>query len=309
MKRSIPSAAVGKVLGAIACIIVLGILAACGGGGSGSEPDPFGRLTLRITDSPVTSAKRVVVEFTGLEIKPAGGGEPEVFDFAPRQIDLLALDGGGSEILLSDELLPAGEYESIRLKVNAGRNASDSFIELDDGSIHPLFIPSGNQTGLKLIRGFVIGAGSTHNFTIDFDLRKSVIHPPGLGDPYLLKPVLRLVNNLEVGTLQGKVAPALVVEGCAPAVYLFTGADVVPDDIGSATQPLATTAVNLDAATGDYLFKLAFVPAGPYTVAFTCAADDDGAETDDAITFAAPLNATVSAGQTTNVEFLAPPPP
>src|SRR5262245_54022728 len=253
MKRT-TSAAVGKVLGAIACIIVLGILAACGGGGSTSSggPDPYGRLTLRITDSPVTSARRVVVEFTGLEIRPAGGGDPEVFDFAPRQIDLLALDGGGSEILLSDELLPAGEYESIRLKVNAGRNASDSFIELDDGSIHPLFIPSGNQTGLKLIRGFVIGAGSTHNFTIDFDLRKSVIHPPGLGDPYLLKPVLRLVNNLEVGTLQGTVAPALVVEGCAPAVYLFTGADVVPDDIGSATPPLATTAVELDDATGDW---------------------------------------------------------
>ena len=47
-----------------------------------------------------------------------------------------------------------------------------------------------------------------------------------------------------------------------PAVYLFTGADVVPDDIGSATPPLATTAVNLDEATGAWRFKLAFVPAG-----------------------------------------------
>ena len=308
MKYPVPSVAVGSVLGAILCILVLGILAACGGGGSDTSDSPaFGRLTLRITDSPVTSAKRVVVEFTGLEIKPKGAEGPEVFDFAPRQIDLLALDGGGSEILLSEELLPAGEYESIRLKVNAGRDASDSFIELDDGSIHPLFIPSGNQTGLKLIRGFVIGAGSTHNFTIDFDLRKSVIHPPGLGEPYLLKPVLRLVNNLEVGAIEGTVAPALVVDGCMPAVYLFTGADVVPDDIGSATPPLATTAVNLDEVTGAWRFKVAFVPAGPYTLGFTCAADDDGAEIDDAITFAAPINATVTAGQTTTVEFLAPP--
>lgn len=311
MNYRYPFVAAGSFLGATACICVLAILASCGGGGSGmsQEPAPFGRLTLRITDSPVTSAKRVVVEFTGLELKPSNGGQTEVFDFAPRQIDLLALDGGGSEILLQDELLPAGEYESIRLKVNAGRDASDSFIELDDGTIHPLFIPSGNQTGLKLIRGFVIGAGNTHNFTIDFDLRKSVIHPPGLGEPYLLKPVLRLVNNLEVGTLQGTVAQALVVDGCAPAVYLFTGADMVPDDIGSATPPLATTAVDLDTATGAYGFKLAFVPAGPYTLGFTCAADEDGAETDDAITFAAPLNATVTAGQTTTVEFLAPPPP
>jgi len=309
MNKQVPSVAVGSVLGAILCILVLGILAACGGGGSsGSEsPAQFGRLTLRITDSPVSSARRVVVEFTGLEIKPAGASSPEVFDFAPRQIDLLALDGGGSEILLSDELLPAGEYEWIRLKVNAGRDASDSFIELDDGSIHPLFIPSGNQTGLKLNRGFTIGAGSTHNFTIDFDLRKSVIHPPGLGDPYLLKPVLRLVNNLEVGTIEGTVAPALVVADCMPAVYLFTGADVLPDDIGSAKPPLATTAVNLDEVTGAWRFTVAFVPAGPYTLGFTCAADDDGAETDDAITFASPINAAVTAGQTTTVEFLAPP--
>jgi len=309
MNRLSPSAAALKFTGALACIVLLAMLAACGGGGSDdSGPQPqFGRLNLAITDSPVTSAKRVVVEFTGLEIKQVGESDPEVFDFAPRQIDLLALDGGGSEILLSDEMLPAGEYESIRLKVNAGRNGSDSFIELDDGTVHPLFIPSGNQTGLKLIRGFTIGAGSTHNFTIDFDLRKSVVHPPGLGEPYLLKPVLRLVNNLEVGAIQGTVETALVVDGCAPAAYLFTGSSVVPDDVASATPPLATTAVNLDDATGNYVFKLAFVPAGPYTVAFTCSADDDAADVDDTIVFAAPVNATVTAGQTTTVEFKATP--
>ena len=308
MSRKSPSAAAATVLGLVACIVLLAYLAACGGGGSeppAAQPQ-FGRMSLQITDSPVTSAKRVVVQFTGLEIKPVGAAGPEVFDFTPRQIDLLALDGGGSEVLLADELLPAGEYESIRLKVNAGRTGSDSFIELDDGSVHPLFIPSGNQSGLKLIRGFTIGAGSTHNFTIDFDLRKSVIHPPGLGDPYLLKPVLRLVNNLEVGTIDGTVAAALIVDGCVPAVYVYTGAGVVPDDLGSATPPLASTAVNLDNVTGVYRFKLAFVPAGAKTLAFTCAADKDAAEVDDAISFSAPINVTVTAGTTTTVAVPAP---
>jgi hypothetical protein len=288
---------------------LLAYLAGCGGEGSEAPPaaqPQFGNISVRVTDSPVTSARRVVVEFTGLEIRPVGGGTPEVFDFAPRQIDLLALDGGGSEVLLADEMLPAGEYESIRLKVNAGRNGSDSFIELDDGSVHPLFIPSGNQTGLKLIRGFTIGAGSTHNFTIDFDLRKSVIHPPGLGDPYLLKPVLRMVNNLEVGAIEGTVATALIVDGCVPAMYLYTGADIVPDDLGSATPPLASTAVNLNESTGAYRYKLAFVPAGAHTIAFTCAADDDAADLDDAITFSAPINVNVVPGITTTVDVPAP---
>lgn len=302
------SSPVAKILSAVACIVLLAYLASCGGGGSDSptaQPQ-FGRINLQITDSPVTSAQRVVVQFTGIEIKPVGAAGPEVFDFPPRQIDLLALDGGGSEVLLADELLPAGEYEWIRLKVNAGRTGSDSFIELDNGAIHPLFIPSGNQTGLKLNRGFTIGAGSTHNFTIDFDLRKSVIHPPGLGDPYLLKPVLRLVNNLEVGIIDGTVAAALLVNGCVPAVYLFTGADVIPDDLGSTTPPLASTAVTLDNATGDYRFRLAFVPVGASTIAFTCAADDDAAEVDDAIAFSAPINVTVTAGTTTTVSVPAP---
>ena len=91
-----------------------------------------------------------------------------------------------------------------------------------------------------------------------------------------------------------------------PAVYLYTGADIVPDDLGSATPPLASTAVNLDNTTGVYRFKLAFVPAGAHTIAFTCAADDDAADVDDAITFSAPINVTVVPGQTTTVDVPAP---
>ena len=309
MITKFPSVAVGRVLGVMSCIFMLGMLTACGGGGSDSpEAQQFGRMTLRITDSPVTEAERVVVEFTGLEIKPVNSEDLEVFDFSsPRRIDLLALDGGGSEILLDNVVMPSGEYEWIRLKVNAGRNASDSFIELEDGSRHALFIPSGNQTGLKLIRGFTIGISSTHDFTIDFDLRKSVVRPPGQGGEYLLKPVLRLVNNLEVGTLDGHVDNALVVTDCEPAAYLYTGANVVPDDIGSATEPLATTSVHFDSNPGVWHFVLAFVPTGSYTVAFTCDADDDHAETDDAIVFTSRSNVSITAGQTTTVTLLPPP--
>lgn len=84
------------------------ILTACGGGGSSEEPQ-FGRIDLGVTDAAVDGATHVVVEFTGIEIKAANDSKPEVFDFTvPRRIDLLALEGGGSEILLRDELLPAG---------------------------------------------------------------------------------------------------------------------------------------------------------------------------------------------------------
>ena len=38
------------------------------------QQTPIGRMTLRITDSPVAHANRVVVQFTGLEIKPRDAG-------------------------------------------------------------------------------------------------------------------------------------------------------------------------------------------------------------------------------------------
>jgi hypothetical protein len=285
-------------------LISAATLAACGGGGSGEDQPAYGKLTLGVTDAPVDGAAHVVVEFTGVEIKAVNDVSPEVFDFTtPRQIDLLALEGGGSEILLRDELLPAGDYEWIRLKVNAGRTASDSYVDLKDGTRHALFIPSGNESGLKLIRGFTVGAGSTTDFTIDFDLRRSVIRPPGQSGDFVLKPVLRVVNNLQVGTLGGSVAPALLTTPCTPAIYVFTGASIAPDDIGGVTEPFVTARVQQSATTGAYEYRIGYMPVGAYSVALTCQADLDDPEVDDTIAFVQTQNATVTVGQTTTASF------
>ena len=294
--------------------LVFMTLGACGG--DSSDDEEFGRMTLSITDSPVTDAEQVWVEFTGVEVKARDEGAPEVFDFdTPRQINLLALDGGGSEILLDDVLLLAGEYEWIRLKVNAGLDGSDSYVVTTSGGEVPIFIPSGNETGLKLVSGFTVGVGSIVDYTIDFDLRRSLTWASGLGDVYTLKPALRLVDNLEVGVIAGTVGEphrTLIAEGtCIPAVYVYTGAVDAPDDYGSATAPpLASTAVKLDDITGDYGYRLAFVPAGSYTVALTCDADADMADTDEApdvVAFIDPQAVTVSAGVTATVNFPAGP--
>jgi len=298
------------VAGAVAAILTLG---ACSGSSGDGKEDQFGTMKLSITDSPVTEAMEVVVQFTGVEVKARNDGAPEVFDFTtPRSIDLLALDGGGSEVLLNDVVLPAGEYEWIRLKVNAGRDGSDSYIVTSTGQ-HPLFIPSGNETGLKLVQGFTVGVGEAVDFTIDFDLRKSVIAPPGLSPMYLLKPALRLIDNLEVGAIAGTVGgdslPGQIADGtCEPAVYLYAGTGVTPDDYGGAgVAPLASTAVYPPGANNvDYHYRLAFVPAGSYTVALTCDADLDDAETDDTIGFIDPQDATVVKGETTTVDFPEP---
>lgn len=275
-------------------------LAGCGGDSSTSQ----GSLSLGITDAPVDNANRVVVEFAGVSVKPATGQAVDFSFDTPRQIDLLALQGGETELLLDGVVLDAGAYEWVRLTVNAGQNASDSFIELEDGSIHALFIPSGNETGLKLVQGFIVPANGSADFTIDFDLRKSITDPQSMGMPYILKPALRMVDNTEVGTIAGTVDAAIAsATDCSPAVYVYEGSDVTPDDVGSAVEPVASGLVNMSDATGEYEYAVAFLLTGDYTVALTCDADEDAADADDAITFEAQQNATVEVDQTTTVNF------
>jgi len=275
-------------------------LAGCGGDSS----NPQGTLSLNVTDAPVDNATRVVVEFTGVSIKAAGGAAAD-FEFeTPRQIDLLALQGGATALLLDDVVLDAGNYEWIRLTVNAGRHASDSFIELEDGSVHALYIPSGNETGLKLVRGFVVPANGSADFTIDFDLRKSVVDPASANDAYILKPALRLVDNAEVGAIAGTVDAGIAnAANCSPAVYVYEGSDVTANDVGSPTEPVASALVNMSDSTGEFEYRVAFLAAGDYTVALTCDADEDAADTDDDIVFEDGRNATVDIDRTTTIDF------
>jgi len=274
--------------------------------GCSDDGPTTGLLTLAVTDAPVDDATAVVVEFTGIEVKPAGQGAVS-FDYdAPRQIDLLALEGGLSAPLLDGVLVPAGEYAWIRLKVGATPGTTESFVQLDDGSVHPLRIPSGAESGLKLNGGVTVAAGGVSAFTVDFDLRKSLHRPNGQGGDYQLRPTLRLVDDLEVGTIAGTVGATLLTPGCVPAVYAYAGGlALVPDDVGGAgLDPIASARVAVDpngAAPASY--AIAFLPAGDYTVAFTCDADADQPDGDETLVFAPIAGATVTAGATTTVDF------
>lgn len=276
--------------------------------GGCSDNDGTGRLTLGITDAPVDNATAVVVQFTGVEVKP-GGGPAEVFTFdEPRQIDLLALTGTDSELLLDGVSVPSGRYEWVRLMVDANEDGvSDSYITLEDGTQHELNVPSGDQSGLKLNTGFRVPGGGSASFTLDFDLRKSVHEPMNEGGAYTLRPTLRIVDNSRAGAIAGTVQSELVVEGCAPAVYVFSGAGATPDDVDTAdNEPVSSAMPELNASTGDYDYTVGFLSEGGYTVSFTCNADDDNPEADDTLAFEHTQDATVVADETTTVDF--PPP-
>ena len=97
------------------------------------------------------------------------------FDFDPVQIDLLDLQGLNTSTLVNGATVPAGVYQELRLKINADEDAElEPFIELTDGSKHELIIPSGEQSGLKIKKDLVIPVGGEGNYTIDFDVRRSM---------------------------------------------------------------------------------------------------------------------------------------
>jgi hypothetical protein len=266
----------------------LATLAACGGS-SGGEGAGTGSLTLRIGDAPVDGASEVVVVFTGVALHgPRGTREIEFPE--PREIDLLAYQNGATVDLLDGVEVDAGEYDWMRLEVIAEQNRSDgSYILFDTGEQYPLYVPSGSETGLKLNRPFTVAAGGITRLVADFDLRKSIIEPPGQSPNYVLKPVLRLMDELEVGSIAGEVdLAALAVaqlgtdagaEDCAGGVYLFAGADAVPDDAdgdaADAGDPLVYQPLEFDGLNAVVPYQVAFVEAGAYTVAATCHFDVD----------------------------------
>ena len=306
----------------IAALGLAMLLVACGGG-DGSGDSSTGTLNLAITDASVDAAKAVVVEFSGVELQHSGGeridydfvdgdGDPE-----PRQIDLLALTGGTTELLLEDVTLTAGDYSWIRLKVNAQPGVLDSYIDLLDDSRHSLHVPSGANSGLKLNRGFNIPDGGMASFTIDFDLRKSVHNPSGSKEDYILRPTLRLVDGNTDGALSGTIAGIendLDCSGNAEsigAVYVFDTANTV-DDVDGTDDPITSATVPDD---GVYSYTVAFLPEGDYRIDFTCDADiDDNAKdadtdfTDGPVNFAGEAVVTITAGKTTVHDFLVPSP-
>ncbi len=276
-------------------------------------------ITLNITDAPVDEADAVIVEFSGVTLKAANGNDRS-FDFdPPKSINLLALQGTQSQPLLENVEIPAGQYTQIRLAVNAEFDSvMDSYITVNSVD-YELRVPSGSQSGLKLNTPFTVATGTAgmsvanNNaiYTIDFDLRKSIVKPNGQPG-YFLKPVLRLIQNVNTGSISGTINDALLVgANCSDAdplsgnaIYVFNNADTLPDDVDEmGAEPLTTALVNFNSETGIYSYEVGFLPEGSYTLAFTCAADLDN-ELDNAnVVFDAVENVTVTAGNHTELSL------
>ncbi len=292
-------------------LLTLGLFACGDGGGGGDESVAAGTLNVSVTDAAVDSAEQVLVQFTGVTVKPSEGeaqviplsgdsqtcqdyldgrdpsptqlGEPTI-----RCIELKELQGTNTADLLKDVVLTAGNYSWMRLDVDAKKGVMDSMIAVNTGEVYSLYVPSGSQSGLKLNTGFAILAGGSHKFVIDFDLRKSVNNPQGFED-YRLKPSLRMIDLAESGNIVGAVDPSrLTANGCTGnvntgdgfAVYVYDSGAAMGEE-GSSNAPLTSASVTWNADSNQWDYTVGFLAPAEYTVAFTCQAAEDSAEEPD----------------------------
>ncbi len=304
-------------------LLAAAALAGCGSGDSVVNPPPeeFGTLNIGLTDAPVDEVSEVVVEFTGVTLQRAGGERiEETFD-TPRSIDLLQLQNGTTADLLSNTTVPAGDYQWIRLGVNAEFDGIlDSYATLSVGGGQvELRVPGGSQSGVQLNSGFSVLQGQSTNLVIDWDLRKALTNPGGQPG-WFLRRSLRVTDLSESGTLTGTVDDLLVNDAsCANdlmadtgnVVYVFETGDATPSDVrGADTDPFVTANVTQN-DNGIYDFTINFMPVGAYTVAFSCTGlNDDPEDTDTAddqvepFIFAAVANdVQINDGETTEVTF------
>jgi hypothetical protein len=229
----------------VAAALCASLLASCGGGGGGTGGT--GTLMVTMHDSPVDSAEHVFVTVERVEVfrHDAEGAEVrETLVDVPQQHDLLALQNG-VEAVLGTATFPAGDYTSIRLIVAADSpedveslpaDALNNYIVID-GTAHPLIVPSGAQTGIKMNHSFTLAEGQITVLTFDFDVRRSVTRR-GQQDLYNLRPTLRLVDTVVSGTASGTVTtadPALAVPPGTVVTAFQAGAPVASGPVDETT--------------------------------------------------------------------------
>lgn len=209
----------------------------------GTDTDGTGTLEVLLHDAPANYEEvNVFIERVEVNNGETEGGW-ETISTPEQSYDLLELVNGAMEVLGSAEL-EAGTYEQIRLILS-----SNGHSVVVDGTEHDMFVPSGEQTGIKLNVNAEIEPGITYTLLLDFDAARSVVERGNeqSGIQYLLKPVISASNEAVTGNISGTIEPV----DAQPFIYAIADSDTL-----SSTK----------ADTSDGTFMLVGLEEGTYTV-------------------------------------------
>lgn len=301
------------------------MLAACGGSDSPASVNTA-KVSFAVSDAPVDNAQKVVIAFDKIELVKNGQDNIVLDVTGPnganyRQLDLMQYQGTDSSTIITDQSIPTGTYNNLILHILDESTGSDlSYVVGENGQI-PLKQPS-----QKLQLGsFTVSQDSVQSFTIEFDLRQSLVENRN-GGRYNLKPHgVKILNNAAVAALSGNVDVNLFNAGSCNNdtgnfVYLYPGHNLdltkLADNYDPATNttalpegviaPYASTDVMW--VSGNYgSYSFGYVPTGDYTVAFTCSSENDDPDQFDSITIPDPATQfheiSITAGQNLQQDF------
>jgi hypothetical protein len=246
------------------------------------------------TDPPADpEISAVQANLLGLEFRK-GDSTTTTLEFRDGEIiDLLDLRDGDPLRLFTNEELPTGSYTGVRLLFDPDQEQSR-------------VTTSAGDTRLRLAAGTFAAVSFTvedekesrEEFTLMLDLRQSLSFDEA-NDRYTLTPVLRSVRTEDAARVEGSVAvvcPVGTVLQDEGAIYLYSGRNVQADDLdGAEAEPFATTGV-IDSGTAALRYALRFLPAGNYTLAFTCQGDEEVPGSSENLDFRNVENIEIDAG-------------
>ena len=209
-------------------LATIGFSACNGGGGGGGSSDGSGTVSVGLTDSASDEYRAVYVTVADVQIceKDTENSSDDNCNWrslqtendeplSNRTYNLLKLVNGVTEAIGSKEF-DEGEYNQIRLIIGDTPEPENNllgepheyanYLILNDRSntIAPLKIPSGFQTGIKLVHRFVVEAGKIKELVLDFDADRSVVKAGNSGK-YILKPTIKVFETDEKIEVSGKV--------------------------------------------------------------------------------------------------------
>jgi hypothetical protein len=215
------------------------MLTACGGGestGSGT-----GTLSLSLSDATTEEYNAVYVTIDEVQVHKEGDEDGSWhLAVSPKETyNLLDLVNGVREELGIAEL-ETGHHTQMRLilgdtpdtginLLSQGHPYANYIIDTSN-TYHELKIPSGLQTGIKIVHGFDINENQTTELILDFDASKAIVMA-GSSGKWLLKPTIQVLDTAEYSIISGTVT-ANDAEGVLVSAQIYDpSADDVKDRV------------------------------------------------------------------------------
>ena len=243
-------------------------------GGTPTAAATMGTLMLELTDAATDEYKAVYVTIEEVAVS-ADESDEEVCSWltvaTPNETyNLLELVNGVREQLGITEL-DTGHYEQLRMILGTEQDEQLNILGTahpfaqylidSENNVHELKVPSGLNSGIKLVNGFDIVGNQRTELILDFDALRSIVKA-GKSGQWLLKPTIKVIGTT-IATVTGFVtdtAKDVPLEGALVSAQVYDPG--VPEG-EEETAVIVHTATITD-TTGAY--RLAVEP-GTYSIA------------------------------------------